>query len=67
MRRNDYPYDTIYNEGPIPSESTSEGFAQVFVNKEWGLVCNMKMDDANTFCRQLSYTGALGVRDTHFS
>ena len=61
--RGSYPYDTMVNfwvddqlEG-----SVSSGFASVYLNKEWGPVCNMDQWDADIFCKQLSYTNAIDV------
>ena len=40
----------------------SYGVVQYYENGEWGNVCNdaaFSVDEANTVCRQLGFTGAL--------
>ncbi len=47
---------------PVMQE-TSSGYVEVFVNNDWGTVCNMGLNDASTACRQLGYTGATSAQD----
>lgn len=64
--RDSFPFDTmvdIMNDDISPFSSVSSGFAQVYLNGDWGPVCNMKIADADSFCRQLSYTNAVAVEN----
>ena len=64
--RNEDPFDTmvdITNPDATPDTSISTGLAKIYINKEWGSVCNMQKPDADTFCRQLGYTDAVNVED----
>lgn len=44
-------------------EVKSSGFLQVYVNGEFGSVCNMNKADADSACRQLGYTNSIGVEN----
>ena len=60
------PYDTmvdIINDEATPATSISSGLASIYVNEDWGSVCNMKKADADSFCRQLGFTNAVSVDD----
>lgn len=46
-----------------PGQSLSEGHPQIYLNGQWGPVCNMKKEDADVFCRQLSFTNAVSVME----
>ena len=51
-----YPYDTmvgLMDEDEINSISSSSDFMEIYVNKAWGPVCNLGMEDADSVCRQL--------------
>ena len=64
--REEYPYDAMVDfiDDDLPySMSLSEGFAQVYVNQQWGPVCKMQKEDADVFCRQLSFTNAVSVQE----
>lgn len=64
--RGSSPFDTMVDflsDDPSLQGSSSEGFAGVYVNEKWGPVCNMKKADADTFCKQLSYTNAVNVEE----
>lgn len=62
--RYDVPYDT---EVRLISNTTysSAGFLEIAIGLggNWGPVCNMNSNDADSACRQLGYTNAVTVRD----
>ncbi len=57
----------ITNEEATPYNSISSGLAQVYLNGEWGPVCNMRKPDADSLCRQLGYTNAVNVDDRNIT
>ncbi len=60
------PYDTqVRLEGTqLRLEGNSSiGFLEVFVREVWGPVCNMREHDADSACRQLGYTNAVGYTE----
>ena len=62
-----YPYDTMVrlmdDDEMAPSTSLSSGFVEIYLNKAWGPMCNLGIDDADSVCRQLSYTNAIVVEE----
>lgn len=67
--RDSFQFDTMVefygDDGPSMGESTSEGYVQIYLDskEQFRPVCNMGKDDADTFCRQLSYTNAVSVEN----
>ena len=57
-RVDEYPYDTqvrLVNGG---TNYTSSGYVEIYLNYQWGGVCNMNAADADSVCRQLGYSYA---------
>ncbi|CAN9500192.1 unnamed protein product [Ophioblennius macclurei] len=59
---------TFFSSGPlvrlVAGESRKEGRVEVFINNQWGSVCDDGWNDLNAavVCRQLGYTGAAKAR-----
>ena len=53
-------YDTQVRLVHNGSSYASSGFVEVYLNGSWGPVCNLGRYDADTACRQLGYTNAVG-------
>ncbi len=52
------PYNTQLRLVQGGTGFSSSGFVEIYLCGSWGSVCNMKINDASTACRQLGYTDA---------
>ena len=42
------------------------GYLEIYLNEEWGPVCNLGTDGSHSVCRQLGYTGAANSAEKAF-
>lgn len=56
-----FPYDTEVRLVDGTTGFKSSGFVETYIHGSWGPVCHMDPADADSACRQLGYTGHVGI------